>query len=97
MQLLLICNIICQKETKEIERVYLLKDQVYDLLIISESSFETLFELVDDTKVKMKDYDWHPMSGGSDTFLQSCAFLHIRSGIGYGKHEMHILGIYQLV
>ena len=73
--------------------------------LIPKDIFDDYFDIIPpETKLHSqvcrfkKDLEWHPMSGGDDTFIQSYSFCHARSCITYGDysdHPMKIVGIYE--
>ena len=49
---------------------YILKDE-FSLYFIPAWGFEQYFILVNGIAKQNKRYEWHPMSGGLDTYMQS--------------------------
>ena len=76
---------------------YILKDKS-SLYFIPAWGFEQYFILVNGIAKQNKRYEWHPMSGGLDTYMQSYELNGFRSSISYGnwKNEpKNILGLYE--
>lgn len=72
----------------------------YDMLLVPKKALLEVCDISEDSKyVTFKeDYEWPPMSGGEDTWMQSYAVLHGRGwGItGQFNKSIIVTGIYYL-
>lgn len=69
----------------------------YDTLLIPKDEFLAKCDVIFTHATFKKNKEWHPMSGGSDTWLQSYAINHAR-GWSTGKFDesIEVTGIFWL-
>jgi hypothetical protein len=78
------------------EAILIITNDAYNPLLIDDiENFNKVFEVVKN-HVVLKKVEWHPMSGGFDTWCQSYSVGHVRSGTEFGKQlePFKIMNIY---
>lgn len=65
-------------------QVILLLEDDYGALLVDEDNFMEMFDIEGPYAIPKK-LEWHPMCGGLDTWFQSNAVGHARSGIPLKK------------
>lgn len=66
-------------------KAILLLDDAYGAILVDDyDNFKEMFD-IKGSFATLKNLDWHPMCGGFDTWLQSNAVGHARSGIPLRK------------
>lgn len=59
----------------------------YNPLLVDYENFKEMFEVEGSIAIP-KNIDWHPMSGGFDTWCQSNCIGHARGCFNYGKQPI---------
>lgn len=77
----------------------IVKCKFYETLLVPKSELLEVCDIIEDRcAIEKEDYEWHPMSGGFDTWCQSYAVSHGRGWSCSGELDNPIMvsGIYYL-
>ena len=83
------------------DKYVLVSNKYYGILLVPKDALLDVCELVEgkNCHVKVKEnYEWHPMCGGLDTWMQSYAVTHGRGwSCGEFNDHIEIIGIYYMI
>jgi hypothetical protein len=65
-------------------------------IILPQTQFQELFDLNKNVATFKESNEWHPYSGGEDTFIQSYTLNHARSYLRFGSCQLDVQGMYKL-